>query len=444
MEYSRSKYINRLNGMRWNGLVKVVTGARRSGKSYLLNELFYNLLIEEKVPKNNIIRFAFDLDEDIDKLDAFSEGETVKIPNKKMGYLINSKIFRRYIASLITNEKKQYYLILDEVQYLENFVGTLNSYLRHKNIDLYVTGSNSNFLSVDIATEFKGRSSELHVLPLTFSEFVEGTNKDITNAWADYIVYGGIPLVASMQSEDDKNQYLKNLAEETYLKDIIKRHEIRKTNELSDTFNVLASLISREVNPTNISNTFNSLGHGEIVPETVGRFITYFSNAFVLSTVKKYNIKGRKYIESPFKIYFEDIGVRNARLDFRQIEESHILENIIYNELRYRGFNVSVGEMDISVDTGRKDKNNHAIYAQKAFEVDFIATKGSKKYYVQSTLTMPSADKEMQEKKSLYYIDDSFKKIIVTKNGLKLSRDEKGVVTMDIFEFLLNEDSLDY
>lgn len=444
MEYSRARYLNRLNCMRWNGLVKVVTGARRAGKSYLLNELFYHFLIEDNVPKDNIIRFAFDADEDIDKLDSFSEGETVRIPNRKTGYLINARVFRRYMASLINNKKKQYYIILDEVQYLENFVGTLNSYLRRKNVDLYVTGSNSKFLSVDIATEFKGRSSELHVLPLTFSEFLEGSNKEITNAWAEYIVYGGIPLVASMQSEDEKDQYLKNLAEETYLKDIIKRNGIRKKDEISDTFNVLASLISREVNPTNISNTFNSLGNGAIVPETVGRFISYFSDAFVLSAVKKYNIKGRKYIESPFKVYFEDVGVRNARLDFRQIEESHILENILYNELRYRGFHVSVGEMDISEDTGRKDKNNHSIYAQKSLEVDFIATKGSKKYYIQSALAMPTVEKQMQEKKSLYYIDDSFKKIVVTKNGLKLSRDEKGVVTMDIYEFLLNEDSLDY
>lgn len=444
MEYSRSKYINSLNSSRWNGLVKVVTGARRSGKSYLLNELFYNFLVEEGVPKECIIRFAFDMDEDIDKLDDFSEGEIIRIPNKKMGYLINAKVFRRYIASIINDDKKQYYIILDEVQYLENFVGTLNSYLRHKNMDLYVTGSNSKFLSVDIATEFKGRSSELHVLPLTFSEFVEGVNKDVTKAWAEYIVYGGIPLVTIMKSEDDKIQYLKNLAEETYLKDIIKRNGVRKKAEISDTFNVLASLMSRIVNPTNISNTFNSLGNGEIVPETVERFISFFSDAFVLNTVKKYNIKGRKYIESPFKVYFEDIGVRNARLDFRQVEESHILENILYNELRYRGFSVSVGEVDISEDTGRKDKNNHSIYANKSLEVDFIAIKGSKKYYIQSALIIPDSEKQSQEKKSLYYIDDSFKKIVVTKNDLKLSRDEKGVVTIDIFDFLLNEDSLDY
>ena len=430
--------------MKWNGLVKVVTGARRSGKSYLLNELFYHTLVKEGVPKKSIIRFAFDSDEDIDKLDRFSKGETIRIPEKRMGYLINARVFRRYLSSLISDDKRQYYVILDEVQYLENFVGTLNSYLRHRNIDLYVTGSNSKFLSVDIATEFKGRSSELHVLPLTFSEYVSESEKDMAGAWAEYIIYGGIPLVALMKNEEERIRYLKNLAEETYLKDIVKRNGVRKKAEISDTLNVLASLISRPVNPTNISNTFNSSGHGDIVPETVGRFISYFADAFVLSTVKKYSIKGRKYIESPFKVYFEDIGVRNARLDFRQIEESHILENILYNELRYRGFNVSVGEIDISEDTGRKDKNNHAIYAPKSLEIDFIATQGSRKYYIQSALTITSPEKEKQEKKSLYYIDDSFKKIIVTKNGLKLSRDEKGVVTMDLFEFLLNDDSLDY
>ena len=444
MVFSRSRYVDRLRSMKWNGLVKVVTGARRSGKSYLLNELFYHTLVHEGVPETSIIRFAFDLDEDIDQLDRFSEGETIRIPDKKTGYLINAKVFRRYLSSLISDDETPYYVILDEVQYLENFVGTLNSYLRHRNVDLYVTGSNSRFLTVDIATEFKGRSSELHILPLTFSEYAAGSEKDMASTWAEYIVYGGIPLVALMENEEEQIRYLTNLAEETYLKDIIIRNGVRKKGEISDTFNVLASLISRSVNPTRISNTFRNAGHGDIVPETVGRFIAYFSDAFVLSTVKKYNIKGRKYIDSPFKLYFEDIGVRNARLDFRQVEESHILENILYNELRYRGFHVSVGEMDISEDTGRKDKNNHAIYAPKSLEVDFIATQGSRKYYIQSALTITSPEKERQEKKSLYYIDDSFKKIIVTKNGLKLSRDEKGVVTMDLFEFLLNEDSLDY
>lgn len=442
MEFNRGRYIERLSGMRWNGLVKVITGARRAGKSYLLNNLFYRFLLQQGVSKNRIIRFAFDADEDIDGLETFSQGEPVKIYNKKMGYLINAKVFRRYLSSII-NDSDQFYLFLDEVQFLQNFVGTLNSYLRHKNIDLYATGSNSKFLSVDIATEFKGRSSEVHVQPLTFLEYVQGTGKNVSEAWAEYIVSGGIPLVALMQDEQEQTEYLKNLAVETYLKDIIQRNAIRKKRELSDTFDILASVIGTLVNPTKIAKTFKSRGYGDIVPETIERFISYFKDAFVISRAGKYNVKGRKYIDSPFKIYFEDIGVRNARLNFRQIEETHIMENIIYNELRYRGFNVDVGEMDITEDTGQKDKNGHAIFAPKSLEVDFIATLGSRKYYIQSALSLETPQKTQQEKKSLYHIDDSFKKILVTRNGLKVMRDEKGVVTMDLFDFLMNLDSMD-
>lgn len=443
MEFTRLRYIERLSRMRWDGLVKVITGARRAGKSYLLNELFYQFLISEGVSQNYIIRFAFDADEDIDLLDPYAQGEPVRIKDKKMGYLINARVFRRYLSAQ-TNDTEPFYLFLDEVQYLENFVGTLNSYLRHKNFDLYVTGSNSRFLSVDIVTEFKGRGSELHVYPLSFSEYMQGMQKEVPAAWADYIVTGGIPIVAAMRDDEERFSYLKQLAEETYLKDIIKRNGVRKTAELSDCFNVLASLISRTVNPTNLAHTFRSRGRGGIAPETVERFISYFSDAFVLTTVQKYNIKGKRYIDSPFKVYFEDIGVRNARLGFKQIEESHILENIIYNELRYRGYHVFTGEMDITEDTGRRDRNDHAIYAPKSLEVDFIASFGSKKYYIQSALTIGSPEKEAQEKKSLYYIDDSFKKIVITRNGLNVMRDEKGVVTMDVFDFLLHEDSLDY
>jgi len=442
MEFNRGRYIERLSGMRWNGLVKVITGARRAGKSYLLNNLFYRFLLQQGVSKNRIIRFAFDADEDIDGLETFSQGEPVKIYNKKMGYLINAKVFRRYLSSII-NDSDQFYLFLDEVQFLQNFVGTLNSYLRHKNIDLYATGSNSKFLSVDVATEIKGRSSQVHVQPLTFLEYVQGTGKNVSEAWAEYIVSGGIPLVALMQDEQEQTEYLKNLAVETYLKDIIQRNAIRKKRELSDTFDILASVIGTLVNPTKIAKTFKSRGYGDIVPETIERFISYFKDAFVISRAGKYNVKGRKYIDSPFKIYFEDIGVRNARLNFRQIEETHIMENIIYNELRYRGFNVDVGEMDITEDTGQKDKNGHAIFAPKSLEVDFIATLGSRKYYIQSALSLETPQKTQQEKKSLYHIDDSFKKILVTRNGLKVMRDEKGVVTMDLFDFLMNLDSMD-
>ena len=443
MEFSRKRYIDRLGSMRWNGLVKVITGARRVGKSYILNKLFYEFLLNSGVKKTNIIRFAFDSDEDIDRLEDFANGEAVRIKDRKLGYIVNAKVFRRYISSLVNDDEK-FYLFLDEVQLLDNFVGTLNSYLRHQNLDLYATGSNSKFLSSDIVTEFKGRSSELHVQPLVFSEYVEGTGKEAAEAWADYFMTGGIPLVALMNDDEEQAQYLKNLTTEIYLKDIIQRNGVRKKKALSQTFAVLASVIGAPVNPAKIANTFKSSGYGDITPETVDRFIEYFQDAFVVKRAEKYNVKGRKYIDSPCKIYFEDIGIRNAGLSFRQIEETHIMENILYNELCYRGFNVDVGEMNISESTGRRDKNGHIIYAQKSLEVDFIATLGSKKYYIQSALSLTSPEKVLQEKKSLYYIDDSFKKIVVTRNGLKVMRDEKGIVTIDLFDFLLNEDSLEW
>lgn len=441
MIFNRQRYIKKLNKLSWNGLVKIITGVRRAGKSFILNELLYNSLISQGVLQNNIIRFAFDSDEDIDRLEPFANGEPVKIADKKLGIIINAKVFRRYIASQI-NDSDKFYIFLDEVQLLDNFVGTLNSYLRHANLDIYVTGSNSRFLSSDIVTEFKGRSTEVHVQPLTFAEYVESSSKTVSESWADYIVTGGIPLVAGMQNVEEQIKYLENLVKETYLKDVVQRNGVRKEQALSETLQVIASSIGAPVNPRKLSNTFISHGYGEITSETVSRFIDYYSDAFLVSKAQKYNIRGKKYIDSLFKIYFEDIGVRNALLNFRQIEESHIMENAIYNELRYRGYNVDIGEMNIAENTGRKDKNNHDIYAQKSLEIDFIATLGSEKYYIQSALAMPTEEKSLQEKRSLYYIDNSFKKIVVTKNGLHATRDNRGVVTMDLFDFLLNEDSL--
>lgn len=441
MIFNRQRYIKKLNQLSWNGLVKIITGVRRAGKSFILNELFYNSLISQGVLQNNIIRFAFDADEDIDRLEPFANGEPVKIADKKLGYVINAKVFRRYIASQIDDSDK-FYIFLDEVQLLDNFVGTLNSYLRHANLDIYVTGSNSRFLSSDIVTEFKGRSTEVHVQPLTFAEYMESSSKTVSESWADYIVTGGIPIVARMQNVEEQIKYLENLVKETYLKDVVQRNGVRKEQALSETLQVVASSIGAPVNPRKLSNTFISHGYGEITSETVSRFIDYYNDAFLVSKAQKYNIKGKKYIDSLFKIYFEDIGVRNALLNFRQIEESHIMENVIYNELRYRGYNVDIGEMNIAENTGRKDKNNHDIYAQKSLEIDFIATLGSEKYYIQSSLAMTTEEKSLQEKRSLYYIDNSFEKIVVTKNGLHATRDNRGVITMDLFDFLLNEDSL--
>lgn len=438
MEYSREIYVNRLIDRRENGLIKVITGARRSGKSYLMNELFYKYLLNTGVASKNIIRFAFDSDEDLDLLDAYYPEEATRIKQKTDVFYVNARKFRTYVKDR-TNDAEKYYLLLDEVQLLENFVGTLNGFLKHTNFDIYVTGSNSKFLSSDIATEFKGRGTVVHVLPLAFSEYLQGTDMTPDKAWREYVVTGGIPLVAQMRSEEEKYSYLKNLCEETYLKDIITHNRIIKKAELGDSFDILASMIGSPVSANKISGTFKSVLNKSISADTIVDYIDYFQDAFVVSKVKKYNIKGRKYIGSPFKIYFEDIGVRNARLNFRQIEETHIMENILYNELRFRGFNVDVGELSVSDKTDRTDKNGKPIYAQKSLEVDFVASKGSQKFYIQSALSMESLEKQMQEKRSLHNIDDSFKKIVVTKNDLNPIYDDEGVMTVDLFDFLLNK-----
>lgn len=358
-----------------------------------MNELYYKYLLQHGIPTANIIKFAFDSDEDIDLLDEYAVGEASVKRQKNGTNLVNAKKFRAFIKER-TNDTEEFYLLLDEVQLLENFVGTLNGFLRHKNFDVYVTGSNSRFLSSDIVTEFKGRGTQVHVLPLAFSEYVQGLGLAAQDAWKEYIETGGIPIVAKMRSKEEKIAYLKDLCEETYLKDIIEHNHVRKQEELADTFDVVASMIGTPVNSLKIANTFQSVTHKKITDDTVSNFIAYF----------------------------EDIGVRNARLNFRQMEEPHIMENIIYNELRYRGFSVDVGEVNIS-EKKQIGQKGQAQYVRKTVEVDFVATLGSQKYY--------------KEKKSLYHIDDSFQKIVITKNGLNLFRDEKGIIVVDLFEFLL-------
>ncbi len=439
MEFARARYLQMLLQRRWNGLIKVITGMRRSGKSYLMNELFYSELIKLDVRKTQIIRFAFDSDEDLDLLEPYFPEEPTKKNVGRNQFVVNAKKFRAYLKQQ-TSEDREYYLLLDEVQLLEGFTGTLNGLLRHKNYDIYVTGSNSRFLSSDIATEFKGRGTEVHVLPLTFSEYCLGLQMEPLSAWRDYIETGGIPLIALMESREERRTYLKNLCEETYLKDIIQHHGIRKQEALGDTLNIVASAIGSPVNTSRITNTFTSVVHKPITDDTIASFIDYFEDAFLISKAQKYNVRGRKYIGSLFKLYFEDMGVRNARLNFRQIEESHLMENILYNELRYRGFNVDVGEVDAWEPTEQKDKNGKTIYAAKALEVDFIATNGDQKLYIQSALNVSAPEKEAQEKKSLYHIDDSFQKLVITRNGLHAWQDEKGVITQDLFDFLFHDE----
>ena len=439
MEFNREKYVKQLLEREHSGLIKVITGMRRSGKSFLMNELLYRALIEKGISEEQIIRFAFDMDEDIDLLEAYFPDEPTRVLNERREYVINSKKFRAFIRDH-TPGTIPYYLLLDEVQLLEGFTGTLNGFLRHRNLDVYVTGSNSRFLSSDIATEFKGRGSVIHVFPLTFREYCEGLHLDPTRAWPDYLETGGLPLVALMKNINERMGYIKRLSEETYLKDIIQHHHIRKTTELGETLDMIASSIGSPVNVLRLTNTFRSVTKKEISDDTIAAFIDYFEDSFLISKAQRYDVRGRKYIGAMNKLYFEDVGVRNARLNFRQVEESHLMENILYNELRYRGYNVDVGEIGIREKTDRKDLSGKPIYTQKTLEVDFVASNGISKYYIQSALSLPDEEKESQEKRPLYRIDDSFTKMIVTKNGLHTRQDEKGVIIVDLFHFLMNED----
>ena len=440
MIFPRERYLNKIIGRKHNGLIKVITGMRRCGKSFLMNELFLQQLRRDGVPDDRIIRFAFDSDEDLDLLEPYFPEEPVRKEIQKNEFVVNAKKFRAYIREKAQGTER-YYFLLDEVQLLEGFTGTLNALLRHQNYDIYVTGSNSRFLSSDIATEFKGRGTVIHVLPLTFGEYCQGLQLPPQEAWKDYLETGGIPLVTLMQSREERMEYLKNLCEETYIKDIVQHHHIRKSTELGETFNVICSSVGSPVNPLKISNTFKSVSGKNISDDTVALFIDYFMDAFLISGAQRYDIRGRKYIGAMSKLYVEDIGVRNARLNFRQIEETHLMENILYNELRYRGYNVDVGQVTIREKTDRLDRNGKIIYAQKALEVDFVATHGSSKYYLQSALSMNDPIKEAHEKRSLSHIDDSFQKIIITRNGLHPETDEKGILTVDLFDFLLNSQS---
>ena len=440
MIFARKKYLDELIDKKNNSLIKVITGARRSGKSYLMNELFYRHLLSTGVSKENIIRFAFDNDEDIDLLEKYYPDEPSKIYINKEYYVINSKKFRAYIKD-ITNDNEMFYLLLDEVQMLKSFVGTLNGFLRHSNFDVYVSGSNSYLLSSEIETMFRGRKSSIHVLPLSFSEFVSGTNLEPNEAWKKYIVTGGIPLVYQ-QSENDRMNFLNELCYEVYLKDIIGRKGVKDPDTLNELFSVLASNIGCGVSPLSLERTFRAQSNKVVTDDTINNYINHFVDSFVVSKAFKYNIKGKAYINTPYKVYFEDIGVRNAKTGFKQIEETHIMENIIYNELRYRGFSVDVGEVNINEMTDKIDSNGKKIYKRKSLEVDFIANKGNQKYYIQSCLNINNSETLEREKRSLYYIDDSFKKIIVTKDGLEIRRDENGFIIIDVFDFLLKNNSL--
>lgn len=441
MEFPRTRYINQLKNYEGNSLIKVITGVRRCGKSYLLNQLFYRTLLSQGVKEDHIIRFAFDNDEDLDKIDAFFPNEETKIRQGKNLYTVNSKKFRAYIAS-ITNDSDPFFLLLDEIQLLDSFSGTLNGFLHHSNFDVYVTGSNSQMLSSEVETTFRGRKSSIHVLPLTFKELVEGLSLTPSEAWRQYILTGGMPIIYRQKEEKEREDMLVSLCDEIYLKDIKDRKGVRNMNVLSDLFDVLSSNVGNGVSPSKLEDIFRSNKHVQATDDTIDQYIDYLQDSFLVSKAKKYNIKGNAYINTPYKVYFEDIGVRNARLLFKQIEEGHLMENIVYNELRYRGYFVDVGEINVNEMTDRKDKNGKNIYKESSLEVDFIAYRNMERYYIQVCLNMDEEKTRAREKKSLYYINDSFKKIIVVKDGLPPRVDENGFLIIDVFDFLLDENSL--
>lgn len=432
MEIKRDFYLDKLIRKMNNGFIKVITGIRRSGKSYLLNTIFYNYLIESGVDEEHIIKFAFDSGDDLLKI-----GEDLLDLDILSGErLVDPKKFLDYIKDK-AQTKDKYYILLDEVQLLASFEQVLNGFLRQDNFDVYVTGSNSKFLSKDIITEFAGRGDEIHVMPFSFSEYMQTTSLDKEDAFAEYQVFGCLPALCSMDSDEDKINYLKTQLDNVYLRDIVNRYDIRSDSELAELLNVLASGMSSLTNPSKIEATFESSKQTKISANTIDKFIEYFEDSFILKRAYRYDVKGRKYIGTPYKIYFEDVGLRNARLNFRQIEPTHLMENIIYNELRHRGYMVDVGV----VMTREKDKNDKDVRKQR--EVDFIANLGTKRYYIQSAYSLPSAEKAEQEKKSLLNIDDSFKKIIIVKDRVKAFLDDNGIVTINLFDFLLNKDSLD-
>ena len=441
--FQRDKYLQKLISLEGNHLVKVITGIRRSGKSYLLNEIFYNhLLKDEQVDKSNIMRFAFDNEEDILLLDKYlpDQPTTTKVNNQK---IINNNKFLLLVKDFVTDNRK-YYFLLDEIQNLDDFVRVLNGFLRHDNYDVYVTGSNSNMLSSNIDTEFGGRTSRIHLLPLTFSEFCSGTNLDQNTALKVYERYGGIPLVQLQSTDENKTSQAISIYKDTYLSDVLKRHPQVDESNLDETLKVVSSMISSPINPTKIENTFKSKYKLSLSNNIIGNYIDWFEEAFLLNKALRFDVKGRRYIGSPYKIYFEDIGIRNAILSFREVDETDIIENIVYNELRYRGFNVDVGVVNVKKKTDRKDKNGKWIYVGKETECDFVANSGNKTYYIQVALAIDNKDKKEQEYESIRNIPDSFKKVIVVKEeGLHYYTDE-GFLRISLLDFLSNIDSLDW
>lgn len=416
MEIRRDIYLNKLISKKHNRLIKVVTGMRRCGKSYLLFNLFKEYLLNEGVNENHIIEIAFD-----------------SFENRK--YRDPEVLFPYLMEKIADNE--MYYVLLDEVQMLDDFESVLNSLGRKKNVDVYVTGSNAKFLSKDIITEFRGRGDEVHMYPLTYSEFMSVYDGDKQEGWRDYVLFGGIPLVLGFETADQKSDFLKSLFEETYISDITGRNNIRNKAELEELLNILSSAIGTLTNPSKLSATFKSVKNKSISKDTIIKYIDYLKDSFLIDSAIRYDIKGKKYINTPSKYYFTDLGLRNARLNFRQVEETHAMENIIFNELKVRGYNVDVGVVVMN----EVDKNGKKI--RKQLEVDFVCNKGSKRFYIQSAYALHDKEKMEQEQRSLVNTGDGFKKIIITKDAVAPLYNDEGILVMSVFDFLLNPDSME-
>lgn len=410
-EIKRDVYLNKLISRKENGLIKIITGIRRCGKSYLLDPLFKNHLLESGVKENHIIKLELDKEENIKYRDSHELNEYIKSQVK---------------------DKNMYYILLDEIQMVDGFESVLNGFLYERNLDVYVTGSNSKFLSSDIITEFRGRGDEIKVFPLSFSEYAEAFKGDKQDAWNEYVLYGGLPLILSKKTDEEKSKYLKDLFDQTYIKDIIERNNIQRVDILDSIINMLASSVGSLTNPKKIYDTFVSNGEKEISSNTVNSYIKYIEDSFIVNKSDRYDVKGKKYIQTPQKYYFSDIGLRNARLNFRQQEENHIMENIIYNELIVRGYNVDVGVVEV------RDENKN----RKQLEIDFVCNLGNKRYYVQSALNLDTREKTIQEERPLMNVNDNFKKIIVVKDNMKHWITEEGILVVGIQEFLLDKNSL--
>ena len=416
MEIKRDRYLKKLIRRKWNGSVKVITGIRRCGKSYLLFKLFRDHLLSEGVDPDRIIAIALD-----DK-----ENEDLRDPD----------VLYSRVIELTGDRSKKYYVLLDEIQYVKGFEDVINGFRHRPNLDTYVTGSNSKFLSTDILTEFRGRGDEVRVYPLSFSEFRTVFSENDTDVWKRYMTFGGMPELLTKEDDEERIAYLRNLFKKVYIKDIVERKKIKLTNELGSIINVLCSSVGSLTNPTRLYNTLRSSGHGSISDETVVNYLEHLEDSFLFERAERYDVKGRKYLDSPYKYYAADVGLRNARLNFRQQEPTHIMENIIYNELRSRGYSVDVGIVESRV-------MEDGVSEYKQLEIDFIVNKGDSRHYIQCAYAMPEEKEREQELRPFLKVKDSFRKVLVVGDDIRPWTDDNGIITVGLKQFLLDENSLD-